>query len=420
MAATTSSSSASAPPPSSSSASSSPKAKPMPPQFSLDKAIRSNILALLPYRCARDDYSEGILLDANENALGHALPPAATLAPFDDLDLHRYPSPTHYDVKQRLCQLRNVPSVDHFFLGVGSDEVIDLLYRITCVPGKDRVLVCPPTYGMYGVCAQINDVEVVKVNLDVEGGAFRPKVDEINRTLSEAASTPNPIKLVFLCSPGNPTGTLISLDDIRAVLSNPDYQGLVVVDEAYIDFAGEDKSAVRLLVEEGWSNLVVMQTLSKGFGLAAIRLGIAISSPEIIQVLNNIKAPYNISTPTASLALRALSPTGLSLFRRNIQTLLENRQFLLTELPKLDGIVGILGANEANFVLAQVGNSRTRVPDNVKAKRAYTHMAEEDKVVVRFRGTEYGCEGALRITVGTREECERVLEKLRLVLRDDE
>jgi hypothetical protein len=156
----------------------------MPPQFSLDKAIRSNILALLPYRCARDDYSEGILLDANENALGHALPPAATLAPFDDLDLHRYPSPTHYDVKQRLCQLRNVPSVDHFFLGVGSDEVIDLLYRITCVPGKDRVLVCPPTYGMYGVCAQINDVEVVKVNLDVEGGAFRPKVDEVSPFLT--------------------------------------------------------------------------------------------------------------------------------------------------------------------------------------------------------------------------------------------
>lgn len=298
-----------APTASSSSASASP---PKPPQFALDKAIRSNILALLPYRCARDDYSEGVLLDANENALGHALPPAAapdaadaaTDAPFDDLDLHRYPSPTHYDVKQRLCQLRNVPSVDNFFLGVGSDEVIDLLYRIACVPAKDRVLVCPPTYGMYGVCAQINDVEVVKVNLDVERGAFRPRVDEvrlvlsrcrepllcfsgrrstepalftcisplqINRTLSEAASSPNPIKLVFLCSPGNPTGTLISLDDIRAVLSNPDYQGLVVVDEAYIDFAGADKSAVRLLVDEGWSNLVVMQTLSKGFGLAAIR-----------------------------------------------------------------------------------------------------------------------------------------------------
>ncbi|GAA5988079.1 hypothetical protein JCM10908_002054 [Rhodotorula pacifica] len=403
---------------------------PKPSQFSLDKAIRSNILALLPYRCARDDYSEGILLDANENALGHALPKqspqqqqnghtasnGAVDTSFDDLDLHRYPSPTHYDVKQRLCELRSVPSVDNFFLGVGSDEVIDLLFRITCIPGKDRVLVCPPTYGMYGVCAQINDVEVVKVNLDVEGGAFRPKVDEINRTLSEAASSANPIKLTFLCSPGNPTGTLISLDDVRAVLSNPDYQGLVVVDEAYIDFAGQDKSAVRLLIEEGWSNLVVMQTLSKGFGLAAIRLGIAISSPEIIQVLNNIKAPYNISTPTASLALRALSPTGLSLFRSNIQTLLDNRSYLLQQLPKVPGIVGILGANDANFVLAQVGGADGK-PDNVKAKKAYTHMAESDKVVVRFRGTEYGCEGALRITVGTREECDRVLEKLADVLK---
>ncbi|GAA5883157.1 hypothetical protein JCM3774_006858 [Rhodotorula dairenensis] len=400
-----------------------------PAQFSLERAIRENILALLPYRCARDDYSQGILLDANENALGHALPPpspsqgpdaaADTDAAFDDLDLHRYPSPTHYDVKERICHLRAVPSVDHVFLGVGSDEVIDLLFRITCHPKQDRVLVCPPTYGMYGVCAQINDVQVVKVPLDVHNGAFRPRVDEINRTLSEAATSPNPIKLVFLCSPGNPTGTLISLDDIRAVLQNPDYQGLVVVDEAYIDFAGAEKhSAVRLLVQEGWSNLVVMQTLSKGFGLAAIRLGIAISSPEIIQVLNNIKAPYNISTPTASLALRALSPSGLARFEKNIATLLENRAYLVAELPKLSGIVNLLGSHDANFVLAQVGDSTTGRPDNVKAKRAYTHMAEQDKVVVRFRGTEHGCEGALRITVGTRDECDQVLSKLKQVLSD--
>ena len=174
--------------------------------------------------------------------------------------------------------------------------MIDLLFRITCAPGRDRVLVCPPTYGMYGVCAQINDVGVVKVPLDVEGGKFQPKVDEvsgvgeevrryagseadilpltlvqINRTLSEAANSANPIKLVFLCSPGNPTGVAIPLDQIRQVLANPDFEGLVVVDEAYIDFAPEGATAVRLLIEEGWSNLVVMQTLSKGFGLAAIR-----------------------------------------------------------------------------------------------------------------------------------------------------
>ncbi|GAA5854163.1 hypothetical protein JCM8547_008250 [Rhodosporidiobolus lusitaniae] len=405
--------------------SSSSSAQPKPAHFSLEKAIRKNILSLLPYRCARDDYSDGVLLDANENAIGHSLPPSsqegvAIDTSFDDLDLNRYPSPTHYDVKQRLCELRNVPSVDNFFLGVGSDEAIDLLFRIACIPGKDRVLVCPPTYGMYGVCAQVNDVEVVKVDLDVTGGAFTPRVDEINAALSAASKTPNPIKLTFLCSPGNPTGTLIPLDDVRKVLSNPDYDGLVVVDEAYIDFADPSKdSAVKLLVEEGWQNLVVMQTLSKGFGLAAIRLGIAISSPPLIQVLNNIKAPYNISTPTASLALRALSPTGLSLFRQNISTLNTNRSWLHSALFETPGIVTILGAGHANFLVVQVGSKEDpKKPDNERAKKAYLHLAETDKVVVRFRGNEIGCEACLRITVGTREECERVVERLRTFLQE--
>ncbi|GAA6058199.1 hypothetical protein JCM3770_005008 [Rhodotorula araucariae] len=396
-----------------------PPTAPKPPQWRIDSAIRSNILALQPYRCARDDYDDGILLDANENALGHALPsssssPSSSSAQpdtsFDDLDLHRYPSPTHYNVKQRLCALRGVPSPHNFFLGVGSDEVIDLLFRIACVPGRDRALVCPPTYGMYSVCAQVNDVEIVKVNLDVAAGAFRPNVAEINRTLSAAARSENPIKLVYLCSPGNPTGTLIPLDDIRAILANPDYEGLVVVDEAYIDFATPDKSAVELLVNEGWSNLVIMQTLSKGFGLAAIRMGIAISSPEIIQVLNNIKAPYNISTPTASLALRALSPEGIAAFRANIATLNANRAWLASALVKLPNILALPGAGDANFLLAQVGTAGK--PDNARALKVYTHMAETDKVVVRFRGNEVGCEACLRITVGTRGECERVVERL--------
>ncbi|GAA6002914.1 hypothetical protein JCM10207_001895 [Rhodosporidiobolus poonsookiae] len=396
---------------------------PKPAHFSLEKAIRKNVLALLPYRCARDDYDQGILLDANENAIGHSLPPTQQQdgpdGSFDALDLNRYPSPTHYAIKERLCALRGVPSVHNFFLGVGSDEVIDLLFRITCIPGKDRALVCPPTYGMYSVCAQVNDVEIVKVNLDVEDGKFRPKVDEINRTLSAAASSPNPIKLLYLCSPGNPTGTLIPLDDVRAVLRNPDYEGLVVVDEAYIDF-GEDKdSAVRLLVDEGWDNLVVMQTLSKGMGLAGIRMGIAISSPPLIQVLNNIKAPYNISTPTATLALRALSPEGIALFKRNIATLLSNRTWLSSALEALSpGVVRILGAPDANFLLAQIGAADGSLkPDNERAKAAYLHLAETDHVVVRFRGNEYGCEACLRITVGTRDECERVVERLKAFLQ---
>ncbi|GAA5994016.1 hypothetical protein JCM5350_001610 [Sporobolomyces pararoseus] len=394
---------------------------PKPAHFKLEQAIRSNILALSPYRCARDDYNEGILLDANENSLGHSLPKDDSAdTSFDSLSLNRYPSPTHDDVKTLLCKLRKVPSPKNFFLGVGSDEAIDLLFRITCTPGKDRVLVCPPTYGMYGVCAQINDVEVVKVPLDVEGGKFLPKVDEINKTLSEAANSPNPIKLTFLCSPGNPTGTLIPLSSIRQVLQNPDYQGLVVVDEAYIDFADEpdQESAVKLLIEEGWDNLVVMQTLSKGFGLAAIRLGVAISSPPLVQILNNIKAPYNVSTPTASLALRALSPSGLSKFYENIATLKENRTWLAEKLltPQMQqlGVVQILGKPHANFLLVQIGNKQeVGKPDNERSERLYKYMAEQDKVVVRFRGKELGCEGCLRVTVGSREECERVVERLK-------
>ncbi|KAM0748574.1 histidinol-phosphate aminotransferase [Meredithblackwellia eburnea MCA 4105] len=390
---------------------------PKPSQFDISKAIRPNVLALEPYRCARDDFDEGILLDANENALGHALPILnGDDTSFDSLDLHRYPSPTHIPIKQLVCTLRKVPSPDNIFFGVGSDEVIDLLFRITCAPGKDRVLVCPPTYGMYSVCAQVNDVEVVKVNLDVEEGKFAVKVDEVNKVLSSAAKSLNPIKLVFLCSPGNPTGTLIPLADIRAILSNPDFDGLVVVDEAYIDFSPEGSSAVKLLVEEGWDNLVIMQTLSKGFGLAAIRLGIAFSSPQIIQILNNIKAPYNISTPTASLALRALSPAGIAAFQKNIATLISNRETLKEGLLKLPDILAILDKGDANFLLTQVGSGGK--PDNGKAKRIYTKMATDDKVVVRFRGNEYGCEACLRITVGTKEECEKVLERLAVLLKD--
>lgn len=187
-----------------------------PAHFSLTAAIRSNILALEPYRCARDDYDEGILLDANENALGHALPPSTDSLDtvdrkppqrnssnriltqssqflsdsFDALSLHRYPSPSHNDLKQLICNYRHVPSPANIFLGVGSDEVIDLLFRITCVPGKDRVLICPPTYGMYAVCAKINDVGVVRVELDVEGGKFEAKVDEVR---------PTPISSLFKC-----------------------------------------------------------------------------------------------------------------------------------------------------------------------------------------------------------------------------
>ena len=306
-----------------------PSSTPMrPAHFDIERVIRPNILALHPYRCARDDYSSGILLDANENALGHSISPSddtslattvttatapqlngdsatvdAELDHILGLDLHRYPDPSHPNIKSRIAEIRGLPSPDHVFLGVGSDEVIDLLMRVCVAPGgHEKILVTPPTYGMYGVCAQVNDVGVVKVNLELtaeggeggERGRFSLRVDEvsyvvfslfaphfsflvllplsqpkINLQVKKAIDADPSIKLVFLCSPGNPTGTLISLASMRAILDYEPFKGIVVVDEAYIDFSEPGSSAASLVAE--YANICVMQTLSKSFGLAAIR-----------------------------------------------------------------------------------------------------------------------------------------------------
>lgn len=256
-----------------------------PAHFDIETVIRPNILSLHPYRCARDDYQDGILLDANENALGHSIPPN-----FDPthnvhlkLDLHRYPDPAQVQIKQRIADLRGLAGPENVFLGVGSDEVIDLLMRICVVPGREKVMTTPPTYGMYAVCAQVNDVGVVKVPLCVQGGAFQLRIDEVRfqacvnssfngdfvSQMKSAIDSDPSIKLIFLCSPGNPTGTLIPLADVQQLLEYSKFKGVVVVDEAYIDFAGENASATALVSR--YANLCVMQTLSKSFGLAAIR-----------------------------------------------------------------------------------------------------------------------------------------------------
>ncbi|KAF8056661.1 pyridoxal phosphate-dependent transferase [Lyophyllum atratum] len=402
-----------------------------PAHFSIEAAIRPNILALHPYRCARDDYQSGILLDANENALGHSILPSPPTSPSSQipgasdldatlaLDLHRYPDPSHTPLKSRLASLRALPGPDHVFLGVGSDEVIDLLQRVCVAPGREKILTTPPTYGMYSVCAQVNDVGVVQVPLELSGangeggekGRFSIRVDEIKKAIDADPS----IKLIFLCSPGNPTSTLLSLSSIRELLSYPAYKGVIVVDEAYIDFTSDEASAVSLIPE--FANLVVMQTLSKGFGLAAIRLGIALAQPPLIQVLTNTKAPYNISTPTASLALSALSPPSLSLSRSKIATLLTQRTRLLSLLSQIPDIGAPIGGGDANFVLVPVlerGGGGGK--DNERAKRVYRKLAEEKGVVVRYRGGEAGCEACVRITVGSEEENTIAVERLRAVL----
>ncbi|UZJ52647.1 hypothetical protein CBS101457_001967 [Exobasidium rhododendri] len=415
-----------------------------PAHFKLENIIRPNILSLKPYRCARDDYQQGILLDANENSLGHSLPEGSSIphtanvtpsangstpgagvksaeTPIngagnsDPLSLHRYPDPSLYGIKPTLAKLRNVDSENNVFLGVGSDEILDLVQRVAAAPGKDEILICPPTYGMYSVCAAVNDLKVVEVPLITEGGEFSLDVDKVCATLASNQS----IKIVFLCSPGNPTGTLIPLSSIVKILNCPDYKGLVVVDEAYIDFAEEEMrigardkntavSAVELTKE--YANVIVTQTLSKSFGLAAIRLGIAYSQPGLIQIMNNTKAPYNISVPTAHLASLALSPSGLDKMRTNVRTLLQNRTGLIASLKRMPDVGPILGSNEANFVLVVILDAPHGKPDGKRAGMIYKKMAEERGLVVRNRSSDLGCSGCIRITVGTQEENERCIE----------
>lgn len=322
------------------------------------------------------------------------------------------------DLKQLLCNLRNTHAHTsknitpaNLFVGVGSDEAIDALLRAFCRPGKDKILTCPPTYGMYGVSAQVNDVEVVKVPLDTENG-FMLQPDLINEKLSVDAS----IKLVYVCSPGNPTANLVKKEDVQKILEHPTWNGVVVLDEAYIDFAPEGSSLAEWVSE--WPNLVVMQTLSKAFGLAGIRLGAAFTSPEIAQLLNNLKAPYNISNPTSQLAIAALDKKNLAVMKNNTKRIVDQRERMLVEMPKVPGVGRFRGGRASNFLLVEILDKPNGHPSNEVALGAYERLAETRGVVVRFRGKELGCLGCLRVTVGTEKEVTRFLQELRTVLDD--
>lgn len=300
------------------------------------------------------------------------------------------------------------------FVGVGSDEVIDALLRCFCTPGRSKILTCPPTYGMYAVSAQVNDLEVVNVHLDVPN-KFSLRPDAVIKRLSSDPS----IKLVYVCSPGNPTGSLIAKSQLQQILEHPTWNGVLVLDEAYVDFAPDGSSLAEWVTE--WPNLVVMQTMSKGFGLAGIRLGAAFTSPEIATLLNNLKAPYNVSTLAAALGSAALQPKHLAVMRSTRKKLLEQRDRLLQELPKIPGIGRLIGGTSSNFLLAEIldkPQNRGGNPSNEAAMALYTALAESRGVVVRFRGKEFGCHGCLRITVGTAEEVNRFLEATRATLAD--
>ncbi|KAH7396527.1 pyridoxal phosphate-dependent transferase [Phaeosphaeria sp. MPI-PUGE-AT-0046c] len=399
--------------------------------FDLQTCARPNILALEPYRCARDDYKDdgtNILLDANENAYGPglALDREGKLAgasgngtsegiEVDLLGLNRYPDPHQEPLKQQLCTLRNTHhhtqltlTPANLFVGVGSDEAIDALIRAFCVPGREKILVCPPTYGMYSVSAQVNDVSLVKVPLQVPSFAL-----DVPAILAALSADPT-IKLAYLCSPGNPTGTCLSKADVQQILEHPSWNGIVVVDEAYIDFAPAGSSLAEWVTE--WPNLVVMQTLSKAFGLAGIRLGAAFADPAVARILNNMKAPYNISNPTSQIAQAALSAKHLGVMRDNVDRIVQQRERLLVELPQIPGVGALRGGTESNFLLYQMLDAPGGQPSNEVALAVYEGLAEEKGVVVRFRGKEFGCEGCLRITVGTEEEVTRFLQEMRTVL----
>jgi histidinol-phosphate aminotransferase len=364
------------------------------------KLARPNVLSLHPYRCARDDYESGVLLDANENALGPASLPTNSLDPYDNgMELERYPSPYQRIVKQLLCDYRNSKgssiTPEHVFCGVGSDEAIDLLIRIFCAPGNtagvgDAIMITPPTYGMYKVCANVNDVGIQSVPLTPD---FDLQIPEILK-----AVTPE-TKLLFICSPGNPTAKSIPLEDVRKIASSSLYNGIVIVDEAYVDFSSVP-SATSLVTE--FDNVVVLQTLSKAFGLAGIRCGFAIGPPDVIQLMNNVKAPYNVNKLTSDAAANALKNTAV--LEKNCSDVLVQRDVVRKELEGLDFVLKVY-PSDSNFLLFRVKE---------KANELYKTMADKG-VVSRFRGNEMHCNECIRVTIGTPDENRRFLEMLKTV-----
>lgn len=332
--------------------------------------VRPNIWGLEPYKCARSEFSgqASVWLDANESAFNE---------PYN-----RYPDPLQREVKQRLSAIKQV-SPDRIFLGVGSDECIDMVYRVFCRPGADRVVAIAPSYGMYEVCADVNDVQYTRVPLLDD---FSLDTEALRRALPGA-------KVLWLCSPNNPTGNAFAIDDMVALCR--DFAGIVVVDEAYIDFSGQPSMTTWL---DRLPNLVVLQTLSKAWGSAAVRLGIAYASPEIIGIFNKVKYPYNVSLLAQQYALRRLAEHGK--VQAEVSATLERRAALIAALRRLPQVLHIYHT-DANFVLVRVTD----------ADGIYTHLRDRG-IIVRNRNSVEKCLGCLRITVGTKSEDDELIKAI--------
>jgi histidinol-phosphate aminotransferase len=343
--------------------------------FDLSRLIRENIKTLTPYSSARDEFSGAakVFLDANENSLGSPL-----LKWYN-----RYPDPHQVKVKEAISTVKAVAR-ENIFLGNGSDECIDLLYRSFCNPGNDNVIICPPTYGMYEVSANINDIKLRKAPLLDD---FQLDLVHLENLVDENT------KLIWICSPNNPTANSMNRTDVETILNN--FNGLVVVDEAYINFSRQ-KSFIQELAD--YPNLVVLQTFSKAWGLAGLRLGMAFASPEIIEILNRVKPPYNVNQVTQELALKALEEVGQ--VNDMIKELVQMRVALKGVFEKLPFVQKVF-PSDANFLLVKVDD----------AKLLYNYLLSRG-IVVRDRSNVKLCDNCLRITVGTEEENTELIEAM--------
>jgi histidinol-phosphate aminotransferase len=337
--------------------------------FNINNLVRENIRKLKPYQSAREEFKDdnSILLDANEN-------------PYEN-GYNRYPDPLQRELKDEIANQKGL-STENIFLGNGSDEIIDLLIRAFCEPGKDSILINTPTYGMYKVCANINNVKVNEVELD---NNFQIKVKKILKF--------DNVKIIFICSPNNPTGNIFNRNSIITLLE--DFNGLIVVDEAYIDFSDEPSFQNEL---SKYQNLIILQTFSKARAMAGIRLGMAFTNPEIVKVLNKIKYPYNVSLPSQQAALNAMQENRLAITKENI---LKQKKQLVNELNQLDFVLHIW-SSVANFLLVKFKNH----------SELFKYLKDQ-KIIVRDRSNEPNCGGCLRITVGTTEENSLLVETLR-------
>jgi histidinol-phosphate aminotransferase len=345
--------------------------------FDLDKLVRDNIKKLRPYSSARSEFSgvAKIFLDANENSFGSPLTKW----------YNRYPDPLQWELKKKISAVKNI-APENILLGNGSDECIDLLIRTFCDPQKDNIIICPPTYGMYEVFGHINDVPVKEVPLTT---AYQLDLENLENAIDWNT------KLIFFCSPNNPTGNSLNREDIEMVLNN--FDGIVVIDEAYINFSRQRSFLAEL---KDYPNLVVMQTFSKAWGLAALRLGMNLASREIIDVLNKIKPPYNINQATQELALKALEQ--LNEVNELIRAIVNEREVLSTELSQLS-IVNKVYPSDANFLLTKMDNA-TAIYEFLKQKG----------IIVRNRSNVILCDDCLRITVGTPEQDKELIDALKI------